>query len=178
MASSTLSHTLQLLLALIVPLSASAQGASAFLGDWRLVSFIQSDSLGGGQHDVWGPKPLGIIHYSATGMMAAQLYDERRRLLPVPDYRNATPADAREAFAAMTSYFGTYAIDTVAKTVTHTVQGAWAPNWIGRKLVRSYRFISHDRIELRVTIALDGRPTSFGTLLVWERIPERARGTP
>lgn len=78
----------------------------------------------------------------------------------------------------MSSYFGTYVVDTVAKTVTHTVLGAWTPDWIGRKLVRGYRFVGKDRIELRVITGVDGKPTRFGSVLVWERIPTRAVGAP
>ena len=103
--------------------------------------------------------------------MAAQLYDERRKPLTVPNFQDVSPAEAHDAFVGLASYFGTFAVDTVAETVAHTVQGAMAPDWIGRKLVRGYRFLSANRIELRVITGTDGKPTKWGQVLVWERIP-------
>ena len=67
-------------------------------------------------------------------------------------------------------------VDTAARTVTHTVQGAMAPDWIGRKLVRGYRFLDRNRIELRVITGRDGKPTRWGQVLVWERIPNPKLG--
>ena len=163
-------HRICMILFLAAPAAATAQGASAFIGDWKLISFIQPDSTGG-QHNQWGPAPLGIIHYSSSGMMAAQLYDERRKPLTVPNFQDVSPAEAHDAFVGLASYFGTFAVDTVAETVAHTVQGAMAPDWIGRKLVRGYRFLSANRIELRVITGTDGKPTKWGQVLVWERIP-------
>ena len=52
-----------------------AQGNAAIVGDWRRVSVVQPDSVWAARL-FWGPKPLGMIHYSAKGLMAAQLYDE------------------------------------------------------------------------------------------------------
>ena len=52
-----------------------AQGNPAIVGDWRRVSVVQPDSVWAARL-FWGPKPLGMIHYSARGVMAAQLYDE------------------------------------------------------------------------------------------------------
>ena len=61
-------------------------------------------------------------------MMAAQFYDERRKPLTVPNFRDVSPAAARDAFVGLATYFGTFVVDTAAKTVTHTVQGAMAPD--------------------------------------------------
>lgn len=157
-------------LAILFPALAEAQSPGSFVGDWKLISIVQPDSTGG-QHDQWGPHPIGMIHYSANGMMAAQLYDERRKPLGAANFLDVSAADARAAFVGLASYFGAYAVDTAARTVTHTVQGAMAPDWIGRKLVRGYRFIAPNRIELRVITGLDGKPTKWGQVLVWERIP-------
>lgn len=148
-----------------------AQSAASFVGDWRVVSVVQPDS-GGGSRPFWGPKPMGMIRYSANGVMAAQLYDERRLSLGVDNWQDVTPAAARAALIGLASYYGTYTVDTAAKTVSHRVEGAMAPEWIDRTLVRGYRLISKDRIELRVITGPDGRPTTTGQVLVWERVPD------
>jgi hypothetical protein len=161
-----------LAIAFVFPTAARTQGPTSFVGDWKLVSLVQPDSTGG-QHDQWGPNPIGIIHYGANGLMAAQLYDERRKPLGAANFQDVSPADARAAFVGLATYFGSYVVDTTAKTVTHTVQGAMAPDWIGRKLVRGYRFLAPNRIELRVITGLDGKPTKWGQVLVWERLGSR-----
>ena len=158
-------------LCLSLPYAAQAQGSTAFVGDWRLVSFIQTDSAGAAR-PVWGPRPLGMIRYSANGVMAAQLYDERRPSLGVSSWMDVSPLAAQAALIGLASYYGTYTVDTVAHTVAHQVQGAMAPEWIGRTLVRAYRFLPGDRIELRVITGPDGKPMTNGQILVWERVPE------
>lgn len=157
------------LLLTCVAATAEAQSAADFVGDWRLVSVMQPDSVGV-LRPFWGPNPLGLIRYSANGLMAVQLYDERRPSLGVASWQDASPAAARAAFIGLAAYYGTYTVDTVAKTVSHRVDGASAPEWIGLTLVRGYRFLSGDRIELRVITGEDGRPTTRGQVLVWERV--------
>ena len=56
--------------------------------------------------------------------------------------------------------------------VAHQVEGAMAPEWRGRTLVRGYRFLPGNRIELRVITGPDGKPTSYGQILVWERVSD------
>lgn len=101
--------------------------------------------------------------------MAAQLYDSRRPLLTVR-WELADAASARTAFVGLITYFGTYTVDSVAHTVTHRLTGAMAPDWIGTSLVRGYRFLSADRVELRVLTDATGRRVSNGTILIWERV--------
>lgn len=165
------------LLLLVSPFAARAQGTSPLVGDWRLVTIVRPDSAGGASL-YWGPRPLGIIRYSANGVMSAQLYDERRAGLGVREWTQATPEAARTALIGLATYYGTYAVDTVAHTVTHRVEGAMDPDWIGRSLVRGYRFLPGNLVELRVITGPDGRPTTNGVVLVWERIPDSAPHAP
>ena len=44
-----------------------------------------------------------------------------------------------------------------------------AADWIGRKLVRGYRFINPNEIELRVLTDENGRNRSDGPVLIWQR---------
>ncbi|WP_411279776.1 lipocalin-like domain-containing protein [Gemmatimonas sp.] len=149
----------------------AAQSAASFVGDWRLISVLPPDSVGGSQ-PFWGPNPLGLIRYSTSGVMAAQLYDERRSNLGVGDWQDVTPTAAQAALIGLSSYYGTYTMDSIAKTSSHRVEGAMAPEWIGRTLVRGYRFRSENQIELRVITGPDGRPTTTGLLLVWDRVSD------
>ena len=80
------------------------------------------------------------------------------------DPRKGTDAEIRDAFTGYSAYYGSYAVDEKAGTVTHHVEGAWFPNWIGTKQVRRYEF-SGNRLTLRADL-----PAGPG-VLVWERIP-------
>jgi hypothetical protein len=44
-----------------------------------------------------------------------------------------------------------------------------SPDWIGTELVRGYRFLGPNRVELRVLTSAEG-PVGGGTVLVWERV--------
>jgi hypothetical protein len=144
-----------------------AQSTPSLVGAWRLVSIDAPDATGALQ-PYWGEKPVGLIIYTADGHMAAQLYDSRRPRLDMP-CESASPDAARTAFVGLSTYFGTYAVDTTANTVTHTVEGAMAPDWIGSKLVRRYRFLDSDRVEL--SVVPDAQVVAQGLVLVWQRMP-------
>ncbi|MFN0178248.1 MAG: lipocalin-like domain-containing protein [Gemmatimonadales bacterium] len=155
------------LLLTLGPASAWAQLPPSLVGAWRLVSFTRADATGA-DRPVWDDRPSGLIIYTADGHMAAQLYDARRPPLGVPRER-AAPDAVRTAFAGLTTYFGTYTLDQPVGTVTHTVEGAMLPDWIGAKLVRAYRFLGPDRVELRVVTDAAGQRVADGAVLVWER---------
>lgn len=145
-----------------------AQASAKLVGTWQLRSMVRPDSSGGSQ-PYWDERPLGQIIYTADGHMAAQLYDSRRPRLGVW-WERAEPGAAHTAFVGLVTYFGTYTVDTIANTVTHELRGAMAPDWIGTKLVRGFRFLSPDRIELRVITDASGQQVSNGTVLVWDRV--------
>jgi len=44
-----------------------------------------------------------------------------------------------------------------------------SPDWIGTELVRGYRFLTSDRVELRVLTSADGQ-SAENTVLTWERV--------
>jgi hypothetical protein len=44
-----------------------------------------------------------------------------------------------------------------------------SPDWIGAEMVRGYRFLGPNRVELRVLTGADG-PVAGNTVLVWERV--------
>ncbi len=160
------------LLSAIVLLVASVTHAHApapsIVGTWRLVAFTAPDSTGR-QRAVWGEHPNGQIIYTADGRMSAQLYDPTRAKLGAIAF--ARPfLGPQPTYGGMYTYFGRWTLDTKAHTVSHHVEGAMAPDWIGGTLVRGYRFVTPDRLELRVMTDATGRTIENGSVLVWERI--------
>ena len=102
--------------------------------------------------------------------MAAQLYDRRRPSLG-NNIATADTAAVRAALAGLVTYFGRYTIDAANHLVRHHVEGASRPEWVGGTLVRSYRFLTPDRLELTVVTDYQGnRPAGTPGVLVWERI--------
>ncbi|MBI3792454.1 MAG: lipocalin-like domain-containing protein [Gemmatimonadetes bacterium] len=157
-----------LLLAAFAAPALAAQSRPTFVGTWSLVSATGTDSTGKPTH-ILGEQPLGRISYTADGHMAAQLYDSHRaKLGPTP--ASADAALVRAAFLGLTTYFGRYTVDTVAHTVSHRVEGAYNPDWIGGTLVRSYRFLPGDRLELTVVTDYLGRKPARPGVLVWQRV--------
>jgi len=126
----------------------SAQASAGLVGAWRLESMYLRDPSDK-TTPYWGDSPTGLIVYTADGHMAAQVYDTRRPKLGVP-WESAGAEAARTAFVGRSIYFGTYLIEASAQTVTHTVEGAMVQDWVGTKLVRRYRFLTPDRVELSV----------------------------
>lgn len=148
--------------------SLSGQSTPSLVGTWRLVSMISHDSTGRPQ-PYWDDQPIGQIVYTADGHMSAQLYDSRRSRLGVR-WEFADPQAARASYVGLITYFGTYTVDTTAGTVTHIVEGAMAPDWIGGKLIRSFRFLETNRLELGVVTDATGQPAERASTLVWERV--------
>jgi len=84
------------------------------------------------------------------------------------DWGSGTDAEVRAAFEGHVSYFGTYTIDTSARTVTHHVRGASYPNWMGHDQIRYYR-IDASHLVLSTPPILDRREW-LKYILTWERM--------
>jgi hypothetical protein len=140
---------------------------SSIVGVWRLVSFATADEHGG-TRPYWDDQASGLIVYTLDGRLSAQVYDTRRARLGT-SWELASPRAAQQAFTRMASYYGTFRLDTTRHLVTHVVEGAMSPDWVGTELVRAYRFLGPDRLELRVVTSADGS-TPGEPVLVWDRI--------
>jgi hypothetical protein len=130
--------------------AAPGDTAGRLIGTWRLVSHSNPDH---------GPRPTGLLYYDANGFMAVQIMFD----VPRPKYAGKipTPDEAKAALTGYTAYFGTYAIDEAARTITHRRAGNVNPGGLG-DFVRRYEFISNDRVALS--------PLENTNVLTWERI--------
>ncbi len=72
------------------------------------------------------------------------------------------------------AYYGTYAVDRNAGTVTHHLLGSLEPSWVGTDQVRKLEFLGPDRLQLMAEIAADDALEAAGAsgsnVLVWERV--------
>lgn len=135
----------------------STVDARQFVGTWQLAS-LQGDSLSVLARR--GAHPTGYLFYDSTGHMAVQIKPDRARP-SWPPTRVPTPAEAFEAVNGYVAYFGTYQVDTRARTVTHHREGAL--NLDETDYVRRYEFDGPDRLVLTPV----SRP---GIRLVWVRV--------
>jgi hypothetical protein len=83
------------------------------------------------------------------------------------DLTRGSDAEVRAAMAGYIAYYGTYTLDLSRGVVTHHVQGALFPNWVGGDQVRHFR-LDGDRLTITTPpIRIAGEEST--TALVWER---------
>lgn len=147
---------------------AMADDAAQLVGTWRLASAEYRLADGSLAATDWGDAPEGRIFYDAGGNMAAQLSRTDRPRFASSDRRNGTTEEYKSAFDSFIAYFGTYTVDTVAKTVTHKVRACSFQNWVGTDQRRFYR-LDGDTLTLSTPPYLLGGQMITGHL-IWKRI--------
>lgn len=139
-----------------------------FLGSWKLDSiFIRRP--GGTVDYPFGRGAKGILTYNGDGRMSVGVWAADRRPFAVDDQRKGTPAENAAAMGSIIAYFGTFTVETKARTVSHHVGQAFYPNWNSTTQTRFYAF---DKGERRLTLKTPPIPLGgkTGTLVVvWEK---------
>ncbi len=82
--------------------------------------------------------------------------------------RRGIDREVRSAFEGFIGYIGTYSVNATEGTVTHYVQGACYPNWMGGDQVRFYKLEGIKLTLLTPPILYDGQRRE--SVLVWERV--------
>jgi hypothetical protein len=145
---------------------AEPQTSAALVGTWRLVSFESRTSGGEVRHQL-GRAAKGQLSYDAAGHMSAQLMNPERPLFASGDLTRGSDTEVRAAMAGYIAYYGTYTLDHLRGVITHHVQGALFPNWVGGDQVRYFR-LDGDRLTITTPpIRIGGEDST--TVLVWER---------
>ena len=141
--------------------------ANSLLGTWRLVSY-KAEFSDGTITDLYGPSPVGIISYDATGHMFVHVMKKDLPKCGTIDRRKCPEKQTRLAFDNSFAYWGRYEVRPSEKMVLHYVQGASWPDFVG---ISQERFI--DVADNRLTITTP--PRKIGGVenigvLIWERI--------
>jgi hypothetical protein len=121
----------------------------AFIGVYRLAVYAPH-----------GEAPIGRIAYDGSGRMWAMITPPG--LAPVSN--ESTDQDFRAAMQGLIAYWGRYEIDESSGRVTHFVEAASNPAWIGDEFVRWYRIDGQ-----RLTLSLN---PNFTNPLIWEKLPD------
>ncbi|WP_419939229.1 lipocalin-like domain-containing protein [Candidatus Palauibacter sp.] len=147
----------------------AAEADNPFVGAWSLASW-ESRSAAGEVTLPYDGNPAGQITYTAAGRMSAQLMQAGRAF---PDAAEATGQEMRDAIlGGFFSYYGDYSVDMEAGVVTHHVEGALLPGWVGSDRPRSFTFDGRDRLILS-TEPDPARGGGAVGILVWERMSGR-----
>jgi hypothetical protein len=85
------------------------------------------------------------------------------------DFLRPTPEELREAFDGYFGYYGRYTVDEKAGVVTHHVDGAAYPNYIGTDQRRFFK-LETNRLTLGTPPERAGG-TDVTYSIVWEREP-------
>ena len=145
----------------------NADSLSNLVGTWRLVSYEARASSGEIRYPL-GQHLIGQLFYDQQGNMSAHVMRVDRATFISDDSGSGSDAEVRAAFEGHTSYFGTYTIDSSARTVTHHVHGSSYPNWIGHDQIRSYRIDGSHLVLSTPSILFRGESLEY--ILTWERI--------
>lgn len=142
--------------------------ATTLVGTWRLVSF-ESRTTGGEIRHQLGRAPRGQLLYDVAGHMSAQLMDPERSQFASGDLARGSDTEVRAAMVGYIAYYGTYTLDLSRGVVTHHVQGALFPNWVGGDQVRYFKLDGNWLTITTPPIRIGGEDST--TVLVWERAP-------
>lgn len=124
---------------------------AVLVGTWTMVS-SEGKTRDGKTFHPFGDDPRGCLVYTESGHMSAHLMRCDRPQLPADTFQEITPVQFVESIKGYFSYFGTYTIQEDENTVTHHVEGALHPNWIGTTQVRKYKF-DGDRLILQANLS-------------------------
>ena len=144
----------------------SAQQASV-VGTWRLVSY-DTQTADGTKSFPLGQDVAGMAVYLANGRVSIQFMRRDRPRFQSGDAWRGTLEEERAAFEGFFSYAGRYTIDASRSVVTHHIEIASAPNYVGIDLERMFS-MSGNRLTLRTPQRQLAGQTSSSTL-IWERI--------
>ena len=132
-------------------------------GAYRLVSCEVRWSDGDVEFP-YGNDPEGLLVYTASGYFTGHVMRPGIPKLSA-GARRVPAAETRAAFLGYIGYYGSYAVDETAGTVTHRVLGSWHPNWVGTNQVRYFSLEDGNLVIETPLIPSGGR--SYRTVLVW-----------
>ena len=166
-----MNHRFLVALALALPVTmflgrSLATPSPSLVGTWRLVSDKQV-TADGASSDLYGPHPLGQLIYDAAGHMSVHLSMSDLPKCGTQDRRKCPDSAARTAFDNYLGYWGRFKLSSDGKSITHMIEGASAPDWIGTSQERLFD-LSGDRLTIATPLQSIGGIVSK-SVLVWER---------
>lgn len=138
----------------------------ALYGAWGLISFYFETPEGERSYP-FGESPQGVLIYTDSGDISAQLMGDNRPQFKSGDQLKGTTQEIEQSFRNYIAYFGKYEIDVTGGYVVHHVEKSLFPNWEGKPQKRYFELSGN---QLRIStppISWDGEER-VGVLL-WQR---------
>ena len=134
-------------------------------GTWKFLSLSGTNTRGDVLHP-YGQVLFGRLMYDQKGYMSFLAMHPDRPRFASGDVMGGTPEEIKEAFQGFDAYCGTYTIDQERALVTHHLEGARFPNWIGTDQVRYFQ-TTNDTLRIKAPpILADGVEWTFEAVLV------------
>ena len=131
------------------------------IGSWRLVAYETRDPAG--RKGVPYAAAVGRLTYDDHGNMSGQVMRPGRARVEVGP---GNAQSVRAAYIGYIAYFGSYEVAADGASVTHRVQGALNPEWVGGTQVRALNF-DGARLVLSADVSKNGQIVTH--TLTWER---------
>lgn len=148
----------------------AAEPPAAFVGSWDLVA-VENRASDGSVTRPFGDAPRGRITYTPDGFLSAHVMrDARPAFAGGATLYGGTPTEKAAAYDSYIAYYGRYAVDAAAATVTHRIEGSLFPNWSGTAQTRHFAF-DGDTLTLRSPPFESGGKT-IEVHVVWQRARE------
>ena len=152
----------------ILALSGAAPGAQAqqaaidpalLVGTWRLTA-IYDEFEDGRRRETWGANPVGLMIYTANGIVSVQQMAGDRQPRP-----NTVPTDP---VGPLVTYYGTYTVEGRV-VVARMTQSSW-PQWSGATFRRTIQELTPTRMRIVTDPIRDPQGGMFRPHLELERI--------
>ena len=153
-----------LLASTLVAAPESDASTPTLTGTWTLVA---ADDLkpDGTRVPAYGPNPQGLLIIEKDGRYSLQIYRSDRAKFASGNKREGTPEEYQAATLAMSTHYGTCAVDFKTGTLIFHIERAGFANWDGTDQKRPFE-LKGDELSYRVPATTDGTvPIS-----VWRRM--------
>ena len=136
---------------------------SEIIGTWKFVSMVVKTESGKTVYP-YGEKPFGMLIYTPDGHMSVLLMNPDRKKFASDDPKAGTSEEIKQAYEEFDAYCGTYTVDENKGTVTHHLEGAKFPNWVGTDQGRYFK-LEGDKLQIKATIVIEGENWYFTAAL-------------
>jgi hypothetical protein len=137
---------------------------SEIIGTWKFVTMVAKTGSGKTLYP-YGEKLFGRLMYTPDGHMSALLMDTDRDKFASNDPLAGTLEEIKQAYKKFDAYCGTYKVDENKESITHHVEGAKFPNWVGTDQLRYFE-LKGDRLEIKATIEIEGENWHIEAVLI------------
>jgi hypothetical protein len=148
----------------MIVLDTPASMKSRLVGAWKLVSYCVR-TAGSDIHFPYGEEPVGLLLYTDTGYMSAQIMKPERARQHRPG--TETIEELKSSYNGYIAYFGTYTVSEDSKSVTHHVEGS-LHTWILQ--TEQKRFINLNGTTLILTAEVKSGLKTRLHEITWKRV--------